>query len=200
MVAQCWRRHGEHGALTRVGAHAGPTARPSRDQVNDQAMCVEPDFSTKRDQTLCSNHDAGAAFVRLGAHCLIAPCRKVRLRAQRLIPSANVCSAAAETPVVVQKRVGHRVIRLQVKRVSGRCGRHLVEAAATQAPRWPAGRGDRAGGVGRAAGRRDVGRGHLLLPSPGYLRSTRTDLAPHAYAAWNVGNFKQTQRQRVMLD
>ena len=43
----------------------------------------------KGDQTLCSNHDARTVFVQLGAHWLIAMCRKVRWHAQCLIPSAE---------------------------------------------------------------------------------------------------------------
>jgi hypothetical protein len=64
-------------------------------------MCIEPDFSTDRDQALCRDRDAGAVFVQLGAHWLIAIRRKVRLHARRLIPSANICSAEAESPAVV---------------------------------------------------------------------------------------------------
>ena len=60
-------------------------AKSLRDRANDQAMCVEPDFSTHRDQTLCVKHDAAALFVQLSALWLIAACRKVRLHAQRLI-------------------------------------------------------------------------------------------------------------------
>jgi hypothetical protein len=56
-------------------------------------MCVEPDFPTKRDHMLCSDHDAGPVFVQLGAHWLIAHCRKVRLHAQCLIASADICPA-----------------------------------------------------------------------------------------------------------
>jgi hypothetical protein len=51
----------------------------SRDQANDQAMCVEPDFSPHRDQTLCGERDAGSVFVQLGAHWLIEASRNVRL-------------------------------------------------------------------------------------------------------------------------
>ena len=60
-------------------------------------MCVEPDFSIHRDQALCTDHDVAAVFVQLGAHWLIAHRRKVRLHAQRLIRSANVCSAGSES-------------------------------------------------------------------------------------------------------
>src|SRR5262245_66203903 len=66
-------------------------------------MCVEPDSPTNRDQTLCSNHDAGAVFVQLGAHWLITMGRKVRLRAQHLIPSTEVCSAEADPPPALQQ-------------------------------------------------------------------------------------------------
>jgi hypothetical protein len=52
-------------------------------------MCAEPDFSTNRDQTLCGKRDAGTVFVQLGAHWLIATCRKVRLDARRLISSGT---------------------------------------------------------------------------------------------------------------
>src|SRR5215510_3332510 len=70
-----------------------PHVQSSPDHANDQAMCVEPDFLTNGDQTLCTDHDAEAVLVQLGAHWLIARCRKVRLHAQRLISSANVCPA-----------------------------------------------------------------------------------------------------------
>jgi hypothetical protein len=75
-----------------------PHAQSLRDQANDQAMCVEPDFSTNRDQTLCGDHDAGAVFVQLSAHWLIAPCRKVRLHARRLIPIGGRLLGGGQVP------------------------------------------------------------------------------------------------------
>src|SRR5262245_7146998 len=62
-------------------------------------MCAEPDFPTSRDQTLCGKHDAGTVFVQLDAHWLIAMRRKVRLRAQRLIPPADICSAPSRRSI-----------------------------------------------------------------------------------------------------
>lgn len=64
---------------------------------NDQALCVEPEFLTVRDQPLCGEREAEAVFVRLRAHWLIRGRRRVRFSAQHLIRCPNSPNSCRST-------------------------------------------------------------------------------------------------------
>jgi len=51
----------------------------------DQALCLQPDFSTMCDQPMCAQLDANGTNVMVTAQRLIASCWKVRFDAHRLI-------------------------------------------------------------------------------------------------------------------